>query len=279
MTRPLGSTPTAPSRGFTATTGRSASTPRDGTHCLHGFSRSATPSRHPRQQCQGVPSHVPCTKPQTGLTSPTCRTPPGQKSGHPPDSSRADLLHPGFDVTLLSNDTSTAIPENEDCAPSSRSPPDASRAPFPHRSPRRSSANAACGGLQPPSARAAAKGHTFISRTAPCQEALPTNRTPFHVRGTRSFSNLLSARDALNCTDTVRLTGCQVRVVSPSCPIFGRASGTQWCEHPQLPLMSRASPTDHSKPDSLGVNLLAPHLADAESPAIERALGVLRGTD
>ena len=91
-------------------------------------------------------------KQQTGLTSPTCRTPPGQKHGHPPDSSRADLLHPGFDVTLLSYDTSTAIPENEDCAPSSRSPPDASRAPFPHRSPRRSSANAAYGGLQPPTA-------------------------------------------------------------------------------------------------------------------------------
>src|SRR5258705_13306824 len=52
-------------------------------------------------------------KPQTGLTSPTCRPPPGQNSGHPPDSSRADLLHPGFDVTLLSYDTSTAIPENE----------------------------------------------------------------------------------------------------------------------------------------------------------------------
>jgi hypothetical protein len=34
MTRPLGSTPTAPSRGFTATTSRSASATRDGTHCL-----------------------------------------------------------------------------------------------------------------------------------------------------------------------------------------------------------------------------------------------------
>jgi len=43
---------------------------------------------------------------------------------------------------------------------------------------------------------------------------------PFHVRGTRSFSNLLSIRDALNCTDTGRLTGCPARVVSPSCPIF-----------------------------------------------------------
>jgi hypothetical protein len=66
MTRPLGSTPTAPSRGFTATTSRSASTPRDGTHCLHGFSRSATPSRHPRQQCRGVPSHVPCKSRRPG---------------------------------------------------------------------------------------------------------------------------------------------------------------------------------------------------------------------
>ena len=89
---------------------------------------------------------------QTGLTSPTCRTPPGQSAVHPPGSSRADLLHPGFDATLLSNDTSTAIPETEDCAPSFRSPPDASRAPFPHRSPRRSSANTACGGLEPPTA-------------------------------------------------------------------------------------------------------------------------------
>ena len=34
MTRPLGSTPTAPSRGFTATTSRSAGASRDGTHCL-----------------------------------------------------------------------------------------------------------------------------------------------------------------------------------------------------------------------------------------------------
>ncbi len=34
----------------------------------------------------------------------------------------------------------------------SRSPPDSSRLPFPHRSPRQSSANAACGGLTPPPA-------------------------------------------------------------------------------------------------------------------------------
>src|ERR1700738_1772539 len=120
-------------------------------------------------------------------------------SGLPPDSSRADLLHPGFDVTSLGNDMAAAIPENGDCAPSSRSPPDASRAPFPHRSPRRSSANAACGGLKPPSARAAAKGHTFISCTASRQEALPTNRTPLHVRGTRRFSNSVADDGSPNC--------------------------------------------------------------------------------
>ncbi len=190
MTRPLGSTPTAPSRGFAATTSRSASTPRDGTHCLHGFSRSATPSRHPRQQCRGVPSHVPHRSRRPGSR----RLHAGHRlarKAHPPDSSRADLLHPGFDVTLLSNDTSPAIPNQGDCAPSSRSPPDASRAPFPHRSPRRSSANAACGGLQPPSARAAAKGQTFISCTAPCPKVLTYKQTPFHVRGTRTFSKLM----------------------------------------------------------------------------------------
>jgi hypothetical protein len=31
-------------------------------------------------------------------------------SGHPPGSSRAFLLRPGFDATYLSYDTSTAIP-------------------------------------------------------------------------------------------------------------------------------------------------------------------------
>jgi len=147
-------------------------------------------------------------EPQTGLTSPTCRTPPGQKSGHPPDSSRADLLHPGFDATLLSNDTSTAIPENQDCAPSSRSPPDASRAPFPHRSPRRSSANAACGGLPPPSARAAAKGHTFISCTA------PSSRSSIYKQNSSMF---------------VAHVGSQILCHSPTSPTSGVAGCLSRC--------------------------------------------------
>ena len=145
--------------------------------------------------CRFIPALSPRSvhEPQTGLTSPTCRTPPGQKHGHPPDSSRADLPHPGFDATLLSNDTSTAIPENQDCAPSSRSPPDASRAPFPHRSPRRSSANAACGGLPPPSARAATKGQP----SSPAQHHVKKLylQTPLHVRGTRRFSPRIASHN------------------------------------------------------------------------------------
>ena len=43
---------------------------------------------------------------------------------------------------------------------------------------------------------------------------------PLQITIICSFSNLLSIRDALNCTETGRLTGCPARVVSPSCPIF-----------------------------------------------------------
>jgi hypothetical protein len=113
MTRPLRSTSTAPSRGFPATTSRSASASRDGTHCLTDSAAWQAPSRHPPHTRTAVSGHAfprSVQEQQTGLTSPTCRTPPGQSAVLPPGSSRADLLHPGFDATLLSNDTSTAIP-------------------------------------------------------------------------------------------------------------------------------------------------------------------------
>ena len=155
MTRPLGSTSTAPSRGFPATTSRSASASRDGTHCLavQPLGRLPLAIRRTRErQYRDTPSHVPCksSRPDSRrlhaghrLASQrfTRQAPPGLTYYTPV------LMPPN-----LSNDTSTAIPETEDCAPSFRSPPDASRAPFPHRSPRRSSANAACGGLEPPTA-------------------------------------------------------------------------------------------------------------------------------
>jgi hypothetical protein len=128
MTRPLGSTPTAPSRGFTATTSRSASTPRDGTHCLPVSAARQAPSRRPLdrgQQCRGVPSHVPCKSRRPGSRRLHAGHRLAKKNGHPPDSSRADLLHPGFDATLLSNDTSAAIPETRT----------AHRLPDPHLTP------------------------------------------------------------------------------------------------------------------------------------------------
>ena len=69
MTRPLGSTPTAPSRGFTATTSRSASASRDGTHCLavQPLGRLPLAIRHTRErQCRDTPSHVPCRTSRPG---------------------------------------------------------------------------------------------------------------------------------------------------------------------------------------------------------------------
>ena len=162
---PLGSTPTAPSRGFPATTSQSASTPRDGTHCLHGFSRSATPSRHPRRQCRDVPSHVPCRAADQAHVAYMPDTAWPEKRT-PADSSRANLC-PGFDATLMVTTRPQQSP-NEDWH---RLPSRLTiRAPFLHRSPRQSSANAACGGLPPPPARAAPKGHASISCTAPVKK-------------------------------------------------------------------------------------------------------------
>ncbi len=51
--------------------------------------------------------------------------------------------------------------------------------PFPHRSPRRSLTNAACGGLAPsPAGRHRRCQHSFITRTAPHQETPPTQSLP-----------------------------------------------------------------------------------------------------
>ena len=106
-----------------------------------------------------------------------------------------------------------------DCAPSFRSPPDASRAPFPHRSPRRSSANAACGGLKPPTAGRLRRAKP----SSPAQhhiKKLYLHRTPLCARGTRSFSNLVSRRDLLTCDDASCLTRCHRAFVSNSCHFF-----------------------------------------------------------
>jgi hypothetical protein len=77
---------------------------------------------------------------------PQCRTPPDQKPGYPPGPAPTAPLMAMVSMPFWTDDTSTAVRVYS----SSWSPPDTSRAPFPHRSPRRSSANAARGGLKPP---------------------------------------------------------------------------------------------------------------------------------
>jgi hypothetical protein len=153
-TRPLRSTPTAPSRSFPTTTSRSAGTPRGSV---------LDPS--PVQPAWDTPSHPPphARAGRTGGCLPTFRARAADQahvaympdttwpvSGSPPGSSRANSKHPVL-MSSMRYDTSPATPPTErGCAPSSWSPPDASRAPFPPRSPRRSSANAAGGGLSLP---------------------------------------------------------------------------------------------------------------------------------
>ena len=55
-------------RGFTTTTSRSASAPRDGTQSLTVSAAWDAPSRHPQtgRQCRGTPSHVPCESSRPG---------------------------------------------------------------------------------------------------------------------------------------------------------------------------------------------------------------------
>jgi hypothetical protein len=76
--------------------------------------------------------------------------------------------------------------------------------------------------------RAAAKGQTFISCTAPCQKALSTNRTPLHVRGTRRISNVVSYDDPLTCDDASCLARCHRASVSNSCHFFRTPLSIPW---------------------------------------------------
>lgn len=62
--------------------------------------------------------------------------------------------------------------------------------------------------------------HSRITLDKPTDNKSSIIYSCFIIRVSCSFSNLLSIRDALNCTETGRLTGCPARVVSPSCPIF-----------------------------------------------------------
>lgn len=109
--------------------------------------------------------------------------------GHPPGLAPAARDMATVSMPLhFCNDTSTAVRVHS----SSWSLPDASWAPFPHRSPRRSSANAACGGLKPPPERATSKGQPSSLAQHRLKEASPT-----HEDLHSSFMAHASAKSAL----------------------------------------------------------------------------------
>src|SRR4029450_13292338 len=83
-------------------------------------------------------------------------------TGSPPDSSWNLVLAPVLMPPETNFDTSTAIRSRSP----SRSPPDASCAPFPTRSRQRSSANAAVGGLTPLPEERRRRATTFIFHAA-----------------------------------------------------------------------------------------------------------------
>src|SRR6516164_9430163 len=75
-------------RAFLPTTGRSAPVPRLGTPILAGPPAGISPFASGRQ----VPTFR--AKACLRVTPPSCRMPPGPKSGHPPDSSRVNDFPP-----------------------------------------------------------------------------------------------------------------------------------------------------------------------------------------
>jgi hypothetical protein len=198
MTQPLRSTPTAPSRGFTATTSRSASAPRIGTQSLAGSTRlgrslspppaGSTGTRlltfHARAADQDHVAYVPnATRPITG---------------HPPGSSRSTPHTPRFRRHFdFDNDTSPAISTIET----------AHRLPDPHLTHHLrlsvsltttvfSQRSTRWFGASP--RRATPKGQTFISRTAPHQRTSPTSQAPLCVRDTGLSGILCVARRDLH---------------------------------------------------------------------------------
>ena len=149
MSRPLRSTPiTGASPLLRAGPPASAATVLNAS----GYRRQRAPSRHPpstsptgRQAVSAPAFPRSVQEPQTGLAPPKRRTPPGQYSGtrqaHPGNS-----WPPRFRCHLHVSTRQQRFAHARLPDPHLTPQP----VPFPHRSPRRSSANAACGGLTPP---------------------------------------------------------------------------------------------------------------------------------
>ena len=168
-------------RSFVTTTNRSASAPRIGTRSLAVSATWDTPSR-PLEcgQYRNAPSPVPCETSRSGSRH--------LHAGHHLASKRmtARLIlelakDPSFDAICLLNDASAMIRFRS----SSRSLPDASGTPFPHRSPRSRYRSRSMRRFGISFRKAIPKGHTFISHTASLPEAV-LRPTPFRVQDTIS---------------------------------------------------------------------------------------------
>jgi hypothetical protein len=194
LSRPLGSTATPASSGFTATTGRSASKRRIGTQCLRfpplARSLSRPQSLRPRTPYRRSPSHVPCKSRRPGSR----RLHAGHHLANHRDTRQAHhgrtARPPAFDATSITlttpqQRTPTRSPGRALSGTSSWSPPDASSAPSPCRSPRRSSANAAQGGLTPPPEGRRRRANKPPSLAQHRLYEDPLHQSSFSVRDTR----------------------------------------------------------------------------------------------
>ena len=206
MSRPLGSTATPASSDFTATTGRSASERRDRysmppVSAVGRLPLATLEAYDPGRQYRRSPSHVPCKSRRPGSR----RLHAGHRLASHRDTRQAHpgrtARPPGFDATSIdANDASTAhptpVPGAGPSGTSSWSPPDASKRAFSLSLTTTVFSQRSTGWFDASPRRATPEGQqASISRTAPCQKALSTNRTPLHVRGTRRAPNCPDKND------------------------------------------------------------------------------------
>jgi hypothetical protein len=197
MSRPLHSASRYGS--LSATTGRSAGARRDGTQRLAVPAAWRAPSRA-RPIAGAVSARAfPCFRTQAADQARATCTPGTAwpairafRQAHPGTGIYAPVLMP-----FQSLDASAVVHSRSP----SRSPPDSSRLPFPHRSAPQSSARAPCGGLTPPPAgrrRRATKPSSCVQQAhrviASYRGRLLSAHTAQNARNLRKLCVALSAR-------------------------------------------------------------------------------------
>ncbi len=173
MTRPLRPTPVTGASALLRAGPPARSAPVLSPSRFIRSGRSLSPPLLGRQ-CRSVPSHVPCKTSRPGSRH--------LRAGHRLASRRAPArLIPGSIANTrfrchfdFNNDTSAVVHLRS----SSRSPPNASRAPFPHRSPRSRHRFRSMWWFEASPRRAAPKGQTFMTCTALLPE-LFLHKVPF----------------------------------------------------------------------------------------------------